>query len=34
MTFLLLSMSLECNPTSFLSLCVFLGNVMKIYGIP
>jgi hypothetical protein len=34
MTFLLLSMSLECNPTSILSLHVFLGNVMKIYDIP
>lgn len=33
MAFLLLSMSLECSPTSFLSLCAFLGNLMKMYGI-
>jgi hypothetical protein len=33
MNFLLLSMSLECNPTSSLSLPVSSGNVMKIQDV-
>jgi hypothetical protein len=33
MNFLLLSMSLECNPTSSLSLPVSFGNVMKIHDV-
>lgn len=33
MNFLLLSMSLECNPTSSLSLPVSFGNVMKIQDV-